>query len=54
MEGAEEAHEARLAVVPVGPVMEVATAERNAATGPPRKIGSDGIFRNISDESHPH
>uniref|UniRef100_A0A8C9XJ98 Proline-rich coiled-coil 2A n=1 Tax=Sander lucioperca TaxID=283035 RepID=A0A8C9XJ98_SANLU len=37
-----------------GLVMEVATAGRGVATGPPRKIGSDEIFQNISDEPHPH
>lgn len=41
MEGEEEAHEARLVEVEVGPVAEAATGGRSVATGPPRKIGSD-------------
>lgn len=53
-EGEEEAHVDRLVAAPAGLVMEVATAGRGVATGPPRKIGSDEIFQNISDEPHPH
>lgn len=52
-EGEEGAHEARLVVALAGLVMEAATVEKSAATGPPQKIGSDGIFQNISDEPHP-
>lgn len=46
-EGEEEAHEARLVVAPADLATEVATAGRSVATGPPRKIGSDGIIQNI-------
>lgn len=53
-EAEEEAHEARQVVAPAGLVMEAATAGRSVATGLPPKIGSDGIFQNISDEPHQH
>lgn len=54
LEGEEEAHEAHLVVAPAGLVTEVETVGRSVATGPPPKIGSDGIFQNISDEPHRH
>lgn len=53
VEGEEEAHVARPVVALAGLATEVVTAGRSGATGPLRKIGSDGIFQNISDEPHP-
>lgn len=38
----EEAHEDHLVAALAGPVMEAVTAGIGVATGPPRKIGSDG------------
>lgn len=46
-EGEEEAHEAHPVAAPAALVMEVATAGRSVATGPPRKIGSDEIFEKL-------
>lgn len=43
--GEAEVHEVHPVVAPAGPVTEVvAIGGRSAATGPPRKIGSDGIL----------
>lgn len=52
-EGGEEAPVAHLAAALVDLAAEAATGERSVATGPHRKIGSDGIC-DISVKPHPH
>lgn len=51
----EEAHGGRPVAALAGLVVVVAaTAGIGVATGPPQRTGSDEIFQNFSDESHPH
>lgn len=52
-EGGEEAPVAHLVAALVDLAAEAATGERSVATGPHRKIGSDGIC-DISVKPHPH